>query len=230
MKNIIKEKPTDALHGRTLYTTCFISDYDIKDKELLNIGCGYGWFELNAIERGCSRIIGIEPTENDLKTAKEHIVNDKITFGIGSAIDLPFKSASFDTVVSFDVVEHIPKSMEDIMFEEVGRVLKKTGIFYLSTPYNSFFSKILDPAWWLIGHRHYSKDQLLSFAERVELKIDKVIVNGGFWEVLSVNNLYISKWIFRRRPFFEKFINRKQDEEYRMENGFSSIFIKFSKY
>jgi len=229
MKNIIEEKPTDELHGRSLYNTNFVSDEDLKNKNVLDIGCGFGWFEINAEKRGVKKIIGTELEEKDLETARKYTTSEKIEFKVGSAIKLPFPDNSFDTVVSWEVVEHIPKNTEDKMFKEVTRVLKSGGSFYLSTPYNSFFAKFFDPAWWLIGHRHYSKSKLIRIGEDAGFKIEKTIINGGWWEILGINNLYIAKWIFKRRPFFENFINKKQNLEYKKEDGFTNIFIKYQK-
>lgn len=228
MRNIIKEKPTDEINGRSLYNTQFISDEDLKDKTVLDIGCGFGWFELNAQKRGVYKIIGLELNEKDLETAKKYIQNNNVEFKNGSAISLPFPNNFFDTVVSWEVIEHIPKNTELKMFEEVKRVLKPKGVFYLSTPYSSFFSIIFDPAWWLINHRHYSREKLVSYAQyEKNFRIGKIITKGGFWELLGINNLYISKWIFRRRQFFEKFISKKQNLEYKKEKGFANIFCKF---
>ncbi len=58
------------------------------------------------------------------------------------------------------------------MFSEAYRVLKKGGVFYLSTPYDNFFAKIFDPAWYF-GHRHYSLNRLKNFAELNGFIIDK---------------------------------------------------------
>lgn len=229
MKNIINAKPLTDLHGRVSYNTMFVDDVDIKNKDILDIGCGYGWFELNALKRDGNKIIGLEISEKDLKTARENINNNKIEFNIGSAIALPFGNQGFDTIVSWEVIEHIPKNTENKMFSEVKRVLKNNGVFYLSTPFNNFFSNIFDPAWWLIGHRHYKKNDLINFAASNGFKIEKITLNGGIWEILGINNLYIAKWIFRRAPFFENFFNEKQDEEYKKQQGFTTIFIKFRK-
>lgn len=229
MKNIIDEKPTDELFGRRFYSINFVDDANIKEKKILDIGCGFGWFELNAVSRGARSIIGIELTEKDLETAKKYIDNQKIKFVVGNVLDLPFEKEVFDTIVSFEVVEHIPTGSEDVMFNEVRRVLKNGGAFYLSTPNNSFFAKIFDPAWWMIGHRHYSKKYLIDIAQSNGFAVEKIIVNGGWWEIIGINNLYISKWIFRRRPFFENFFNKKQNKEYEKEKGITNIFIKFRK-
>ncbi len=229
MRNILKEKPTKQLSGRLSYTFDFLDNENFEQKKILNLGCGFGWFELNIAEKNIKKITGLEITEKDLITAKENINDDKIDFKIGSAIDIPFPADEFDTVVSWDVIEHIPKNSEEKMFKEIRRVLKNNGTFYLSTPYDSFISKILDPAWWLIGHRHYKKEKLNDFAVNTGFVIEKASIKGGLWQLLAGINMYISKWIFRRKPFFNKFMKKKQNKEYSKNNGFAHIFVKFRK-
>jgi len=229
MKNIVKEKPTMKLNGRLLYTFNFIDNEDFEERNILDIGCGYGWFETNIIKKNIRKITGIEITEKDLSTAKENINHSKIDFKVGSAINIPFSKNEFDTVVCWEVIEHIPKNSEEKMFKEIYRVLKNNGTFYLSTPFNNLIAKILDPAWWLIGHRHYKKEKLNDFAMNNGFVIEKVLINGEIWEIFGVLDMYISKWVFRRTPFFESFIRRMQDKEYSKGNGFTNIFIKFKK-
>ena len=206
-----------------------VQNEDISGKNILNIGCGFGWCELNFLGRGAKQMTGTEISEEDLKTARENVLDERVSFVVGSAIQLPFTSDSFDTVVSWEVIEHIPKKTENKMFAEVYRVLKPGGIFYLSTPHFSFFSNILDPAWWLVGHRHYSKQGLLSYARKNNFRMTEVRVKGKWWMLFSLVNMYVSKWIFRRRPFFGAFFARKEREEYLSNDGFGNIFVKFQK-
>jgi len=229
MRNIIEERPTDDLHGRALYNTRFVDDADIEGKSLLDIGCGFGWFELDALSRGCTEIMGMEISEKDLQTAKKYIHDPRVSFKIGSAVKLPFDDDVFNTVFAWEVLEHIPAGKEEKMFTEVRRVLKKGGVFYLSTPFDSWMSKIFDPAWWLIGHRHYSKERLLDIITKSGFIVDDVIVKGGMWEMVGINDLYIAKWIFHRRPFFEDLINKKQNKEYAAAKGFTNIFLKIRR-
>ena len=51
----------------------------------------------------------------------------------GSALALPFAAASFDTVLSSQVLEHVPEPW--LMMEEMGRVLKPGGFLLLSAPH-----------------------------------------------------------------------------------------------
>jgi 2-polyprenyl-3-methyl-5-hydroxy-6-metoxy-1,4-benzoquinol methylase len=229
MKNILDEKPSYELNGRLLESVNFVVDDDFKGKDVLDVGCGYGWFELNALSRGVNKIVGIEISESDLKTAKENIISEKVEFKIGVAIKLPFKDNSFDTIVCWEVIEHIPKNMENLMFSEFKRVLRPNGVFYLSTPNTSFYSNIFDPAWWLIGHRHYALEKLKELARQNSFEVLKIRVKGGFWSLFFTINMYISKWIFRRRAFLKEYFISKENTEYGNFDGFVNIFMKFRK-
>jgi|GEM_PF-6068616 len=153
------------LHGRIKETFKFLDSEDIKGKVILDIGCGYGWFENEIIKKHPKKIIASEISEADLSTIKKYITNPKIVFKKTSAIDLSINDGTIDTVVSWEVIEHIPDKTEHKMFSEARRVLKPHGSFYLSTPYKGFFSTLLDPAWWLIGHRHYNESAMELFAK-----------------------------------------------------------------
>ena len=230
MKNILDEVPGHNLSGRLLASVEFVDDSDLKNKVALDIGCGYGWCELNFLSRGVTKVVGVERSEKDLETIQKNISNDRLELKVSSATNLPFEANSFDTIVSWEVIEHIPQGTEKMMFSEVAKVLRPGGAFYLSTPHRSFFTNALDPAWWLAGHRHYSLKQLDKFAKDTSLlRIEAVKIKGGWWSLFFILNFYISKWVFRRRPIFETFFSEKENLEYMVDNGFANIFIKFRK-
>src|SRR6266567_592385 len=72
--NILNEPPPADLHGRLKFTVeKFVDAADIAGKTVLDIGCGYGWFELWAAKQRVTKITGLDMTAADLKTASEHI-------------------------------------------------------------------------------------------------------------------------------------------------------------
>ena len=230
MKNILNDKPSEQLNGRLAYSINFVDSSDMREKRILNIGCGFGWFELFAINNSVEKICSIEITESDLKTAKNNINDPRVEFKVGSAIELPFPDNYFDTVVSWEVIEHIPYNTENLMYREVSRVLKEGGHFYLSTPFNHIISNIFDPAWWLINHRHYSLKQLSEFGQVYKLEVVNHDIKGGLWTTFAVLNMYISKWIFKRKPFFETTFSKLSTSEYlATKSGFYNIFVKYIK-
>jgi ubiquinone/menaquinone biosynthesis C-methylase UbiE len=227
MRNITNSDPTKEIHGRLLGTVNFVEDQDLRGKEVLDIGCGFGWFEVNVKGGNIKKIVGTEMSEGDLETARRYVKNEKVSFTVGNALNLPFKDESFDTVVSWEVLEHVPVGTENRMFREARRVLRKNGVFYLSTPHKSFVANVFDPAWWLVKHRHYREKDLINLVTNNDFKLEQIVQVGGRWELIGVWNLYIAKWIFRRDPFFIDYINRKQDLEYAKGNkGFCGLFLK----
>jgi len=231
MINLNDERPLEyeELHGLPRFICNYIDINDIKGKNILNIGCGFGWFELFALRNKANSIKAIDLTVTDLATARKHIKHDTLEFLEGSALDLPFEDGSFDTVVSWEVIEHIPKNTEAQYFKEIRRVLKKNGNFYLSTPYKSILGTAFDPAWWIIGHRHYTGNQLLDIGLPIGFTSREQLTKGGKWTIIALLNLYISKWIFRRPPFFNDFINKMVDGEFdHLKNGYTNLVLKLS--
>lgn len=229
--NTLDERPQEFenLAQRNKFACGFVNDDDIADKTMLNIGCGFGNFELYALRKKCKLITAIDVTDDNMSMLKMSIQDKRVNFLVGNAISLNFADNSFDTVVAFDVIEHIPLNTETIMFKEIKRVLKNNGVMYLTTPYDSFFSKLLDPA-YIFGHRHYSKNQLLEYAHNVKFTVENMLLIGGWWEALSVFDLYFSKWVLRKKNALEKYYSKKLEAECneikRKNNGFMGIAIK----
>ena len=174
MKNILHEngQAYEELHGRCRFACDYVDRHAITGRALLDIGCGFGWFELFALRHAPASIVGIEPDDRDLETARRSVVSPLATFRQASALALPFPPGSLDTVVCWDVIEHLPKGSEPLFFEEIRRVLRPSGTLYLSTPHHGFRATFSDPAWWLIGHRHYSAAKLGALAGAAGLRVD----------------------------------------------------------
>lgn len=229
MPNFITESPWDTLSGRLAFTVSkFVNKKDIRGKQVLDIGCGFGWFEVWALRHLVKTIHGIEIEKKKLKNIRT-IGDKRLKSKVGNAIKIPYPDNYFDTVTSWDVIEHIPPHTESKMFQEINRVLKPGGILYISTPYDHWISKALDPAWWLMAHRHYNLDDFKKLAKKNGFYLVKNVVRGKLWELLTVINLYISKWIFKKPPIFSVFFAKHRNNEYRQKNGFALIFLKFTK-
>lgn len=229
MKNILNENPFGDVRGRLKFTLeSFVDLKDVIDKTVLDIGCGYGWFEVFSLKNKVKKIYGNEITSEDLSTAIKHVKDKRAVFEIGSAIEIPYKDNMFDTVVSWEVLEHIPKNTEAQMFSEVARVLKPGGMFYFSTPFASIPAKMFDPGWWFIGHRHYSKAQLQSLAYNAGFEVQELTIKGNWWHIAAILNMYFTKWIIRGKAPWDKLILENDERTYSQE-GFVSAFVKLKK-
>lgn len=229
MRNVLDERPDQDLHGHARFVSSFVDERDLADKDVLDIGCGFGWFELLALEAGVRSVIGIEPTEHDLATARRHFTDGRVRFEVGTAAALPFAEDSFDTVAMWEVLEHIPMHSEPLAFREIARVLRPEGRLYLSTPHANAVARVTDPAWWVAAHRHYTLADVAELARDAGLEVETLERRGGRWQIVHMNNMYVSKWLFRRRPFLERRSLRRLDADWDRTDGFVHVFLKCRK-
>lgn len=104
---------------------------NVKNKKVLDAGCGDGWYSACIVEKG-GDVTGVDYSEKAIAFAK-CIVSDAV-FHHASIAELPFKDKTFDIIFSFQVLEHIPLTELPKAIEELARVLKDEGIYIVSVP------------------------------------------------------------------------------------------------
>lgn len=107
-----------------------------KDKVVLDIASGTGYGS-NMISYFAREVIGIDISEEAIEYSKSNYNKKNIEFICGSAYNIPLKDNSIDVVVSLETIEHLDKP--EVFVKEVKRVLKKDGIFIVSTPNDDQF-------------------------------------------------------------------------------------------
>lgn len=115
---------------------------DLKDKRILDIGCGDGTILRNFIQYGASpeNCFGIDLLPDRIQQASR--LSPNLHFTCGDASSLPFKDASFDIVLQYTVFTSIlDKDMKKNIADEMKRVLKHKGIivwydFFVNNPRN----------------------------------------------------------------------------------------------
>jgi SAM-dependent methyltransferase len=114
----------------------------------------------------------------------------------GDGQQLPFKNEMFDTIISIDVLEHVPNPEKFV--SEMFRVLKPGGIVILSTPF--FFYLHEEP----YDFFRFSKYGLRSIFERNGFIVIDVIPTGG---VIAILGILISIFITRVFKFSKVLLN-----------------------
>jgi SAM-dependent methyltransferase len=109
---------------------------------ILEIGSGRGGL-LNALLGQGLDAIGVDTSQARINEARAH--RGDLPIRLTSGITLPFEDASFDFVLSFDVLEHIPDT--DGHLAEVRRVLKPGGWYLLQTP-NKWTNSVFETIRW----------------------------------------------------------------------------------
>jgi SAM-dependent methyltransferase len=229
VKNLNQEFFAENEPGIHAFARNFVAGYSLTDKNCLEVGMGWGAFTHHILQRG-ARVVGTEISENDLLTAKSDDRLKQANLLVADGLTLPFPDGTFDFVFAWEVLEHIPKNTEKVFFKEMFRVLKAEGIFVMSTPHKNFRSIIFDPAFWIIGHRHYSQKQLNEYGEISGFKNSKFEVRGKYFLALWHISIYISKWILRKNNMldFPWFVSKLRGEEY-VQRGWMGIFAEFKK-
>lgn len=127
----------DEIGNRRFYE--FLSSIELKNKTILDIGCGDGTDIVNFQKMGALPF-GIEPSEEFVKSAKEKSPHSTILVGKGEA--LPFPDKNFDIVVSKYALQ--TSSDAPKILDEAARVLKTDGhfIFLSKHPIRQFLEKI----------------------------------------------------------------------------------------
>lgn len=118
----------DMDYNRRLHT--FIKKFVTgKNNRILDIGSGGGWSAKELSGNGSVFLCDLSE-KNLLKIKKEYNSNA----AIADALELPFKSGSFDYLILSEVLEHLndPKTA----IKEMLRVAKTGGRIIITTPYN----------------------------------------------------------------------------------------------
>lgn len=100
---------------------------------ILEVGCGVGRFI-----RTISHVRpDLEPHGSDLgpkSIAMATGYRDGVAYTLGSGTALPYANETFDAIVLFDVLEHIPGDGPAFAIAEAHRVLKPGGVFHSLVP------------------------------------------------------------------------------------------------
>lgn len=103
-----------------------------RDRVILDAGTGdgYGAYYLSNVAR---EIIGIDIKEEPIEKARQNYAENNLKFLIKNVLYTDFPDGHFDIVISSQVIEHIEMDKLNQYLDELSRVLKKDGVFFVST-------------------------------------------------------------------------------------------------
>ena len=109
------------VHGRVLDIAC---------------GVGYGTFMVaKSCNKTISEIIGVDLDPETINYAKKRYNQHKTSYFVENVVDpsLPERLGLFETIVSFETIEHLPD--ENVFIENLYKMLKPGGKLIISTPF-----------------------------------------------------------------------------------------------
>lgn len=115
-------KPLDRFDLR-FARTMWVYDNVREGSALLDLGCGAGMLAL--LKRKGVVLTGVDLSGECLAAARRNGYDETVLSALET---LPFDDASFDYVVSLDVLGHIPAEQKDAVLAEIRRVLRPEGV------------------------------------------------------------------------------------------------------
>ncbi len=188
-----------------------------KTNKLLDVGCGMGYFLIQAKKRGWE-VYGTEYSE----TAVAICEKEGVEMRKGQLTPELFTNESFDVITSFEVLEHINNPNEELQL--IHQFLRKDGLFYCTTPnFNSLMRYYLKSDYDVITYPEH-----LSYY--IKKTLNRMITQNGFRKVkflstgISITRIKTSKKMSNERII----ANDNSDEKLRV-NISKKWYLKAAK-
>ena len=183
-----------ALHATNSLRLDFISQFTIlRDKQILDIGCGAGILSESMALSGAN-VIGIDLSEELLSVARSH-ANESLSLDyccISSEEHAQKNEKTYDIITCMEMLEHVPNPKSVV--ESCAKMLKEQGTVFFSTinrNAKSFAKAILGAEYFLKilpqGIHDYEKfitpAELARFARDSDLRV--VSISGFNYDILK---------------------------------------------
>lgn len=112
---------------------------ELKDKNVLDLGCGFGWHCRYAREQQARSVIGVDLSENMLQRAREMTDDSRIEYRHMAIEDIEFAPEQFDVVISslaMHYIEHL-----DQVFAQIHACLVQGGTLVYSVEHPIFTAR-----------------------------------------------------------------------------------------
>lgn len=109
---------------------------DLNHKTLLDLGCGYGWHCIYAMEQGATKAVGVDISQKMLDVARTKTPFKEVEYIQAAMEDFEAPAASFDVVLSSLALHYIEDF--DTVIKRVYHCLKSGGSFVFSVEHPLF--------------------------------------------------------------------------------------------
>lgn len=161
--NNFSSKEEYLLYLRHVFVYKFAKDKIPQNNLILEVGCGEG-YGASLLSQTARKLIGLDIDKDTILHARHKYGTKTCIFKTYNGVNIPFKDSTFDAVVSFQVIEHIKD--DNLFVSEIYRVLKKKGIFILTTPNKTYRLRPNQKPWNKFHIREYYSHELKSLLKQ----------------------------------------------------------------
>lgn len=167
--NLFRKEQLDRYNGTTLSADRFWSETgwtreELKDKWMLDVGCGAGRF-LDAASASGAQIVGID-ISNAVDAAKSNLEGRKNVHLVQASIyELPFREGALDFVYCIGVIQHTPDPSASL--NSIASVVKPGGEIAVTIYPRKLWTKLFSKYWFRPITKRLSKETLLKLIQGV---------------------------------------------------------------
>jgi 2-polyprenyl-3-methyl-5-hydroxy-6-metoxy-1,4-benzoquinol methylase len=163
---------------------------------VLDIACGVGYGMQILLENDrlgkIKNIIGVDIDQETVEYARSHYDDEKISYAVDDAAapDLMTRLGSFDTIVSFETIEHLEN--DEAFMNNLFSLLKPTGKLIISTPFGRGRGIPCSNPYHVHQYKEEEFLQLLSGFETIEMfyqrneDIEKAVEGKKYYLMVAV--------------------------------------------
>jgi len=200
------------IHYEHLHRYAFATHF-VRGKKVIDLACGEGYGS-NMLAKEAEHVVGIEIDGDTVEHARTKYTRNNLEFIQGSILGVPIEGERlFDVAVCFEAIEHVAEHEE--LLSEVKRLLKRDGIFIVSTPNKALYSDA--PAFNNPYHvKELYLDEFESLLKRyfkyLQLWGQRVYAGSNIWSIAPAEPVGYSEAVIKKgdREFY--FTQRESKE------------------
>ena len=138
---------------------------ELRGRNVLDLGCGYGWFCRWAREQGAAEVLGIDVSEKMLARARADTSDKAITYRCADMESLALPSDAFHLVYS-SLALHYVENLSRLMAEVYGSLVRGGSLVFSAE--HPIYTAPAEPKWSLDakGHKIWPVDHYLDEGPR----------------------------------------------------------------
>lgn len=158
------------------------NNFELSKIRMLDLGTNMGSLPYLIHTRHSADVTGVDLDARQIANGQKKYpeIADRLV-SVDSNLDI-IRDESFDVIMMFDVIEHIPE-VEKYLKGNVYRILKKNGLFVFQTP-----NKRINPIYEIIQGKSFTRWKEYHCSLQTPKSLKNILVDAGF------DRIYVEKY------------------------------------